>query len=536
MFVAFVVAFAIAFEMAEHKLQRDAAQLIAVHTALDDEARTLLTAMNTSPYGFCSDAEIAFFRKLVFNAEDYRDAGHIRDGMIACSAMLGKENLPRTQHLPTVSLTGGMTLLNHFSPFGAGDQRASARQIGNSFVDLDPGISKRLDMITPNRSLTVIDAVTHEPTHPGFPFHAPDGVRIDSNWQGLVGDTLYVTRCDLLNLSRMTAYTPTPELLHSRQNLLGVAVALGGLVGLFVGLSWAFLEFRDHSMAQRLCSAIKKDHLSVVYQPLVRAATRRIVGAETLVRWTDEDGSPVSPDVFVKVAEAGGFVGSMTELVVRHSLRDFAAQLASQPEFRLSINVAAADLSDPTFLSMLARSLQRASVRPESITIEITESSTARHDVAKETIRKLRECGHAIHIDDFGTGYSSLSYLRELSVDAIKIDKSFTQAVGTEAVTQSILPQILAMALTLNLGVIVEGVETEAQASYFAALEQPILAQGWLFGRPVPAARFLSYCQRTQSLLEPLPIRHEIYAIPALTACNCCHSWLPAWDVTAAIG
>lgn len=490
MFVAFVVAFAVAFEMAEHKLQRDAAELIAAHTAFDDEARTLLTTMNSSPYAFCSDAEIAFFRKLVFNAEDYRDAGHLRDGKIACSAMLGNDNLPQTSHIPAVSLSGGMSLLNHFSPFDAGDQRASARQIGNSFVDLDPGVSRRLNMITPNRSLTVIDAVTHKPTHPGFPFHAPDAVKMDGDWQGLVGDTLYVTRCDLPNLSCMTAYTPIPEMIHLRRNLLGLAVALGGLVGLFVGLSWAFLQFRDRSMAQRLRSAIKRDHLFVVYQPVVRAATGRIVGAETLVRWTDEDGSPVSPDVFVKVAEAGGFVGSITELVVRQALRDFAALLVSQPEFRLSINVAASDLSDPKFMPMLAQSLQRASVRPESVTIELTESSTARHDVAKETIRKLRECGHAIHIDDFGTGYSSLSYLRELSVDAIKIDKSFTQAIGTEAVTQSILPQILAMARTLNLDVVVEGVETEAQASYFAAMEQPILAQGWLFGRPVTADRF----------------------------------------------
>jgi sensor c-di-GMP phosphodiesterase-like protein len=488
--LAFVFAFTLIYKMAEHKLQRDAAQLVAAHDAFDDEARELLTAMNTSPYGFCSDAEIAFFRKLIFNSENYRDAGHMRDGRVACSAMLGKDNLPQTKHVPAVSLPGGMSLLNRFSPFGAGDQRASARQIGNSFVNLDPSISKRMSLINPNRSLTVIDAVTHKPTHPGFPFLAPDAVKNDRNWEGQVGDTLYATRCDAANLSCITTYARIPELLQSHRNTLSLAVALGGIVGSFVGFSWAFLQFRDRSMGQRLRSALQRDHLFVVYQPVVLAATRRIVGAEALVRWNDEDGSPVSPEVFVKVAEAGGFVGSITELVVRHALRDFSALLASHPKFRLSINVAAADLSDPKFLPMLEQSLQRASVRSDSITIEITESSTARHDVAKETIRKLRERGHAIHIDDFGTGYSSLSYLRELSVDAIKIDKSFTQAIGTEAVTQSILPQILAMARTLSLHVIVEGVETEAQAGYFAAMEQPILAQGWLFGRPVTVDRF----------------------------------------------
>jgi sensor c-di-GMP phosphodiesterase-like protein len=110
--------------------------------------------------------------------------------------------------------------------------------------------------------------------------------------------------------------------------------------------------------------------------------------------------------------------------------------------------------------------------------------------VAVETIHQLRRRGHSIHIDDFGTGYSSLSYLHDLSVDAIKIDRSFTQSIGTEAVTVAILPQILAMAQALNLLVIVEGIETEQQAEYFAIHSQPVLAQGWLFGRPVPSEQF----------------------------------------------
>jgi len=98
--------------------------------------------------------------------------------------------------------------------------------------------------------------------------------------------------------------------------------------------------------------------------------------------------------------------------------------------------------------------------------------------------------GHSVHIDDFGTGYSSLSYLHDLSVDAIKIDKSFTQAVGTDSVILAILPQILAMAEALSLDVIVEGVETAEQARYFAACPRAILAQGWHFGRPTLAESF----------------------------------------------
>ena len=224
---------------------------------------------------------------------------------------------------------------------------------------------------------------------------------------------------------------------------------------------------RNRRMDHQLRRAIQGDRLRVVYQPIVNLASGEIVGAEALARWTDEEGFVVGPDVFVKIAEERGFVGEITRLVVRHVLRDFAVTLRAHPDFRISINMAAADLGDPRFLPMLEQSLDRAGVSAASLVIEITERSTALHEVALEAIRHLRRQGHGVHIDDFGTGYSSLSYLHDLSVDAIKIDRSFTRSIGTEAATVSILPQILAMAEKLHLQVIVEGIETSQQAALF---------------------------------------------------------------------
>jgi sensor c-di-GMP phosphodiesterase-like protein len=165
---------------------------------------------------------------------------------------------------------------------------------------------------------------------------------------------------------------------------------------------------------------------------------------------------------------------------------------------------------------MLERALKRAGVAARSVIIEITESSTARHEVAIAAILRLRQRGHSVHIDDFGTGYSSLSYLHELSVDAIKIDRSFTQSIGTEAVTATILPQILAMARALHLQVIVEGIETSQQAEYFATLAQPIFGQGWLYGRAVSATAFHSL------MAEEKNVQHKASAVlvPALPGCS----------------
>ena len=208
------------------------------------------------------------------------------------------------------------------------------------------------------------------------------------------------------------------------------------------------------------------------------------------MRWVDEEGNLVSPDVFVKIAEEHGFVGTITKLVVRRALKAFSETLRQRPGFRISINASAADLGDPTFLPMLDDSLKGAKVLSKSVVIEITETSTANREVAMETIRSLRRRGHSIHIDDFGTGYSSLSYLLYLSVDTIKIDKAFTRVIGTDAVTVAILPQILAMAKSLNLEVIVEGVENPHQENYFSTTDRRMYGQGWLYGHPVPAEQF----------------------------------------------
>ena len=232
------------------------------------------------------------------------------------------------------------------------------------------------------------------------------------------------------------------------------------------------------------------DVVKMTIQSAADVGKRQIVGAEALARWTDEEGNVVDPEVFVKLAEEKGFVGALTKCVIRRSLRDFAETLQSRPGFRISVNVAGADLVDPEFLPMLDESLKQAKVKPESVVIEISEKSTSKSAVAMETIRILRGMGHSIHIDDFGTGYSNLDKLLYLFADTIKIDKAFTGVIGTDSVAVAILPQILAMAKSLNLEVVVEGVETDGQADYFTAEPPQIYGQGWLYGRPVSIAEF----------------------------------------------
>ena len=173
--------------------------------------------------------------------------------------------------------------------------------------------------------------------------------------------------------------------------------------------------------------------------------------------------------------------------MLKRALKDLSEFLHELPAFRLSLNVTAADLGDPLFLRDLSERMHAAGIAPRHLAIEITEGSTARGTAAAETLLMLRDAGYSVHIDDFGTGYSSLSYLQDLAIDAIKIDRCFTQAVGTGAASMAVLPRVLAMADALHLLVIVEGIETETQARYFLSTGQPLFAQGWLFGHPMTA-------------------------------------------------
>jgi sensor c-di-GMP phosphodiesterase-like protein len=449
-----------------------------------------LKSMAAAGLPACSDAEIAYMHQLLFQSEFLKDGGRMNGGRVECDAMFRTSELSKTIFKPDFLLRDGTEVYTDIR-MAPGDPEARVGvQRGGFFVSFLHWRPDRLGNLPLDFTLTEVDDTRRQPSwlHGERPDVAASILAKDG-W-ARVGDSLYATHCSPHFFNCFTAFVDTNKVLNSQFPQCAVCTGLGGLAGGFIGLSFMLLYRRNQGMAHQLRKAIRRGRLRMVYQPIVRLEDRRIVRAEALVRWNDDDGAAVSPEVFVPVAELGGFVGELTELVVRLVLRDLGDVLRGHSDFSLNINVTGTDLADPAFLPMLERSLAAAKVSAESLTIEVTEGSTARKEEAAETIHRLRKCGHRVHIDDFGTGYSSLSYLHSLAVDAIKIDKSFTHAIGTDAVTLGILPQILAMAQTLNLEVVAEGIETEEQAAYFARCDQPILGQGWLFGHPVTAERF----------------------------------------------
>jgi sensor c-di-GMP phosphodiesterase-like protein len=480
----------ITLKLTEHKLFQEASRALVEADTRLKEASAVLTAMKDSSSPPCSTAELTYFRALIFEAKYLKDAGRMSDGKIDCSASLARPIQPLAQAKTDFTLNGDVNIYKDLTLYQSEGQTVFTLQWDGFYVVLIPSTQTQKGTAPYHYSEKVRNADNGQVY---WLLGEPPPVMAASLTTGgyfRTGNSLYANRCSPIFSNCVTAYISIPEAMSADHTQFRIYIALGALTGAVIGFMLSLFYRRSRGMEQQLRRAIRKDKLRVVYQPIVDLANGRIVGAEALARWTDEDGYEVGPDVFVKIAEQRGFVGSITRLVVRHVLHDFADTLRSHPEFHLSINVAAADLGDSEFLPMLNQAMERAGVAPRSLVIEITEGSTVQYKTALETIVYLHQRGHDVHIDDFGTGYSSLSYLHDLSVDVIKIDKSFTLTVGTEAVTAGIVPQILAMAEALSLRVIVEGIETSLQAKYFAAQAQPILGQGWFFSRAVEPEEF----------------------------------------------
>jgi len=480
-----------ALRQSEYRLDQYANRILLETITSTAESRAMLATMNVSPYPYCSDAEIEYFRQLIFQSQFLKAAGRMHQGRIDCSTTSGRTLLASAPYTPAMVRQDGTRIYKNLPPFRVDDQNVVSVQIDDSFIVYNPYNMASLATPPMHFTATAVDAPTRQsgPMVGDTPKVPPAILIRDGKVR--VGDTLYVTRCSRDSATCMTAFISISDALTMTRGYAMLFLVMGGVSGALFGLLFPMLYSRNKSVEQQLIRAIRADALTLVYQPIVDLATGRIVEAEALVRWTDEYKNAVSPDVFVKIAEERGFVGELTRLVIRHALRDFGATLRARPSFRINVNIAAADLADTEFIPMIERALADAEVSSRNLGIEITESYTARQQVARNTILRLRQKGHYVAIDDFGTGYSSLAYLHDLSVDAIKIDKAFTKAIGTDAVTVSILPQILTMAETLKLRVVVEGIETRVQADYFAASKQDIHAQGWLFGRPIPARLFL---------------------------------------------
>ncbi|WP_165694172.1 EAL domain-containing protein [Teichococcus deserti] len=474
--------------------QRAAGELAELYFArageIGAEIVATLQRMNAAPPPRCGEADLAELRRMMISSRFLKSAGRLEQGHLVCSATLGL--LARPVPLPKadfVTRYGRSLRLDAEIPGIPGSVGLIFAEGGSAVVIspqafsalVDPRLEHMVVVTNGSQRLRFFGSLPAEAM--------PQGPLVDGRPVQVDGQR-FELRCSANRTGCMLARFRDPATPFASPVVLGFTT-LGLLAGAGAGFGASAAIARRQALAQRLRMALRAGRPTLAYQPILRLSDRRMVGAEALIRW-QEGGIAIPPDLFIAAAEEAGLIGDVSVYVLHKVLAEMAETLRARPGFQVTVNISVQDLLDPGFAGHVASALALHQVAPRSIGFELTERSTAqRHDIAAG-IARLRAAGHRLYIDDFGTGYSSLAYLAELQVDAIKLDRAFTRLAARTDHAAAVLGPIASLAHSLQLGLVVEGVEEEAEADFFARLAPCALAQGWLTGRPMPAADLLA--------------------------------------------
>lgn len=476
--------------------EQERLQLTAERTLLRadrayDAGLLTLRRLNQSPLTPCSAEHLQLLRALTLNTPSAEQIGYFEDGRLHCTSW-GMMDKTVTEPVPDHVTAEGAGITRNVRPLAGDGEPLIALQLGSYDVLMNP--ARFVDVITdPNVRLALASPDGQLMAQQDLPDQALLQRLLHDPHSGMDAHSLYATAQNPQWLAIATA--PRTDLVASfrqqfRQLLpLGVLGALGA-VALVVWLSRRRLSLRGE-----LATAVRRGEFFMHYQPIIELDTGICVGAESLVRWARPDGTQVRPDLFIPLAEEHGLIDALTDQVIGLVIEDMRAFLVQDRSAHIAINLSAADVSSGRALKVLTAKLQGTGIHPQQIWLEATERGFVDIQRARQTLTSARRIGHSVAIDDFGVGYSSLQYLQQLPLDALKIDKSFIDAIGTDSATSPVTPHIIGMAKTLGLFTVAEGIETADQLAYLQA-HHVEFGQGWLFSKALPPAAFIAFHQQ----------------------------------------
>ncbi|HRR76544.1 MAG: EAL domain-containing protein [Ruminococcus sp.] len=240
-------------------------------------------------------------------------------------------------------------------------------------------------------------------------------------------------------------------------------------------------------LEKSLALAIDNNELQLFYQPKINLANGKIMGVEALIRWIKPDGTIVTPDAFVPIAERSHLIGKISEFVLNEGCRQNKLwQKMGYPSIVMSINFTSADFYQSDLKEKVLDALARSGLDPQWLEVELTESLALNDiDFAVSQMNKLRELGVKLAMDDFGTGYSSLSYLQTLPITLLKLDRSFITDIEHDNIAYEIVSAVIRIAKSKKIDTIAEGIEDKVQESILR-MAGCDYGQGFLYGKPMP--------------------------------------------------
>lgn len=453
-----------------------------------DAAVETMNRLTAERWEACSAEHIERMRQLVIDTRSIDGIGYLVDGRLACTSW-GKTAEDVVVGAPDSLLSGGVGLhLNTLSrATGSGSTLSLSRDNYVIFIHRD----------------RLVDVLTDEPIVLGISTREGLLIALSTGGggsgsavvpgQGETAESAGDIRASVRNADfEAFGIASRSQIGRRLTRQLWLFAPIGIILSLFLIALIVWVSRQRMASRYELQIALRRNEFVALYQPIIELSTGRCVGAEALARWHRPGGPVISPDIFVPLAEANNLIEPLTERIIRCVVDDLGPVLRQNRSAHISINLASADMDRGSFLQVLEHVLPEGDIAPSQIWLEVTERSFIDTDKARLTLEKARAAGHLIAIDDFGTGYSNLSLLEALPLDKLKVDKSFVDAIGQDAITSVVVAHIISMARSLGLAIVAEGVETREQESYL--LEAGVrYAQGWLYSRPLTAKQFADF-------------------------------------------
>ncbi|MEO6519504.1 MAG: EAL domain-containing protein [Pseudoxanthomonas sp.] len=441
----------------------------------------------------CSDAKVRLMRAIDLSSSYLRATGHVAGNTLLCSS-LGPEMAGLDLGPVTYVTPRNVRVRTQVDLKLAGERRFMVIEyrgyatalLADYLVDFDvDDHALALGVISASSGAVVSQRGAFNPAWRAHLGQAPEVSFFDGR------NLVVLKKSARYNLVAYAA-VPAPHLRASLHSALAVLVPMGLALGVVFALLAMWLARRQASLPRVLRGALRRREFTLHYQPIVRLDDRRTLGFEALIRWEGKSQHVVGPEIFIPVAEACGLICGMTRYVVEQLAIDLPRIARAYPDCYVSLNLSAQDLKSFEIVRLLQKLLAETGLPPQQLMVEVTEHSLVADNLSRQVVEKLRNLGIGVAIDDFGTGYSNLSYLTQMPCDALKIDRSFVDAVGTESATSDVALHILQIARTLDMKVVAEGVETELQAD-FLHRHGADCGQGWLFAKAMPLDELLQF-------------------------------------------
>lgn len=443
-------------------------------------------------------------RRHAATLQTVRTIGLVKDGILYCSSIFGQRDVPVRQLQPALpfpepllvlstdrSLLHGSPILIQWYPLPGNSQNGVMEGVN---IDL---IARMI--LEPQAPL--INEVTLSVGNK----HLRYGSNVSDTLSHNAGDKIYRQPSGNFPFTiTVSGPGPTALALKDLPGQLPLALLLSLLLGYIAWLATA----NRMSFTWEINLGLAAREFELFCQPLMNARNQECVGVEILLRWNNPRQGWISPDVFIPLAEEHNLIIPLTRYVITETVRQLTV-FPADPGFHIGINVAASHFRHGVLLRDLNHHWFNA--RPvQQLIIELTERD-ALMDVDCRLVRELHRKEVKLAIDDFGTGNCSLSWLEKLHPDVLKIDKSFTAAIGTDAVNSTVTDIIIALAQRLNIELVAEGVETPEQARHLRQRGVQIL-QGYFYARPMPLRDFPGWLAGS----SPPPAPHNGQIMPAM--------------------